>query len=153
MPEFAFTSSLALEHRDEVERLMFFNDNQAKVIGGVEVVTEKYGMPRLRVIADRLRVVLEPHAPQTLFAVVHDGEVIHPVGAAVYVREAGALVVLFLAVHEAYTSRGEHGQLGLLRRLIGELEGIGRRVRGIDTLAVYFGRPTPTRLAIKRNRD
>lgn len=150
MPDVVFTSSISVEHRDEVERMLYFNDNQAKVVGGVEVVTARYGMPRLRVVEDRLRIAMESHEPQTLFAVVAEGERTAPVGAAVYLREGDTLQVLFVAVHEDYCSDGEYGDVGLLRRIVAELTGIARRVRGVAALSIYFGRPTPTRIVIRR---
>lgn len=150
MVDIAFTSSISVEHRDEVERMLFFNGNQAKVVDSVELVTERYGMPRLRVVADRLRIAMESHDPQTLFAVAQDGERTTPVGGAVYLREGDTLQVLFVAVHEDYSTDGEHGDVGLLRRMVAELTGIARRVRGVAALSIYFGRPTPTRIVIRR---
>lgn len=150
MPDVAFTSSISVEHRDEVERMLYFNENQAKVVGAVEVVTARYGMPRLRAVAGRLCIAMEQHEPQTLFAVVTEGDRTTPVGAAVYLREGDTLQVLFVAVHEDYCSDGEHGDVGLLRRMVAELTGIARRVRGVATLSIYFGRPTPTRIDIRR---
>ncbi len=150
MPDVVFTSSISVEHRDEVERMLYFNDNQAKVVGAVEVVTARYGMPRLRVIADRLCIAMEQHEPQTLFAVAVEGERATPIGAAVYLREGDTLQVLFVAVREDYCSDGEQGDVGLLRRIVAELTGIARRVRGVTALSIYFGRPTPTRIVIRR---
>jgi hypothetical protein len=40
--------------------------------------------------------------------------------------------------------------VGLLRRLVAELSSIARRTRGVRCLAIYFGRPEPTRIAIRR---
>lgn len=150
LPEVAFTSSLAAEHRDDIERLLFFNGNQAKVARSIGLVTQRYGMPRIRVVADRLRIGLDPHEPQTLFAVERDADDEHAIGIAVYVREGDALVVLFVAVDESYSSRGEYAEVGLLRRLIAELQAAARRVRGIAAVTVYFGRATPTRIVVRR---
>jgi hypothetical protein len=150
MVDIAFTSSIPVEHRDEVERMLFFNGNQAKVVDSVELVTERYGMPRLRVVADRLRITMESHEPQTLFAVARNGERTTPIGGAVYLREGDTLQVLFVALHEDYCTDGEHGDVGLLRRMVAELTGIARRVRGVAALSIYFGRATPTRIVIRR---
>lgn len=153
MADIAFTSTLAVQHREDVERLLFFNGNQGKVAGSVGFVTQRYGMPKLRDEGERLRVVLDPHAPQTLFAIERDEyDDEHPIGIVVYVREDDALVALFVAVDEAFSSKGERAAEGLLRRLIGELEAVARRVRGLNTVAVYFGRQTPTRIRVSRTR-
>lgn len=149
-PDIAFTSTLPAAHRDDIERLLFFNGNQRRVVRSVEFVAKRYGIPRIRVVGEHLRIGLDPHEPQTLFAVEREQDEQHPIGVVVYVREGDALVVLFVAVDEAYSSRGERADLGLLRRLIAEIEGAARRVRGISTVAVYFGRTTPTRITVRR---
>ncbi len=149
--EVVFTSTLHVQHREDVERLLFFNGNQGKVAGSVGFITQRYGMPRLREDGERLRVGLDPHEPQTLYAVeIDEYDDQHPIGVVVYVREEDALVALFVAVDEAYSSRGENAAHGLLRRLIAELEEIARRVRGLSSVAVYFGRTTPTRIKVSR---
>lgn len=150
MPEIAFTSLLAREHKDELERLLFFNDNQAKVSEEVVAIAERYGAPRVLVEGEHLRVGLDAAAVQTLFAVRHAGPLAEPVGVMVYTRDDDALVVLFLAVHEDYASRGPRADQRLLLRMTGELRAIGRRVKGIASLVMFVGRSQPLRIAIPR---
>lgn len=150
MSEIAFTSVLGPEHKQELERLLFFNDNQAKVSDAVMQVAGRYGTPRVQVVAERLRVGLESVQPQTLFAVRRTGAGVEPVGVMVYTREGDALVVLFLAVHEHYASRGPKADQRLLMRMTGELRALAQRVRGIASLVLFVGRSTPTRIAIAR---
>ncbi len=59
-----------------------------------------------------------------------------------------ALLVLFVAVHESYSHRGERGESMLLVQIVKELRRIAKRVRGIDTLVLYVGRPEPTRIRV-----
>ena len=155
MSEIAFTSVLGGEHKQELERLLFFNDNQAKVSDAVMRVAERYGTPRVQVVGERLRVGLESVQPQTLFAVrrtANGGEPVGvPVGVMVYTREEDALVVLFLAVHEHYASRGPKADRRLLLRMTAELRGIARRVKGITSVVLFVGRSTPTRISIARD--
>jgi hypothetical protein len=151
-PDVAFTSTLSAAHREEVERLLFFNGNQARVAGSIGFVTQRYGMPKLRLDGERLRIGLDPHAPQTLYAVEREDDEEHPIGVIVYVREDDALVALFVAVDESYSSRGDYAAFGLLRRLVAELGTVASRVRGLNSVAVYFGRATPTRIRVVRNR-
>ncbi len=150
MSEVAFTSGLSGEHRDDVEQLLFFNPNQAKVVTGIEVVMRRYGVPRLRSEGDRVSIAVGTHATQTLYAVACDGNELRAIGLAVYLREGDTLVVLFCAVAVDYGSGGAHAGVGLLRRLMAELQAIARRVRGVNQVAVYFGRATPTRIPVRR---
>jgi hypothetical protein len=155
MSEIAFTSVLGGEHKQELERLLFFNDNQAKVSDAVMLVAGRYGTPRVQVVSERLRVGLESVQPQTLFAVRRTsssvGAGVEPVGVMVYTREEDALVVLYLAVHEHYASRGPKADQRLLMRMTGELRGIARRVKGITSMVLFVGRSTPTRITISRD--
>jgi len=151
MSEIAFTSVLGGEHKQELERLLFFNGNQAKVSDAVTLVAQRYGTPRVQVVGERLRVGLDSVQPQTLFAVRRAAAGIEPVGVMVYTREDDALVVLFLAVHEDYASRGPKADRRLLMRMTGELRGLARRVKGITSVVLFVGRSTPTRIAIARD--
>lgn len=150
MAEIAFTSALGHEHKDELERLLFFNDNQAKVSEAVMLVAARYGAPRIQVVSERLQIGLESAQVQTLFAVRRTESGSVPVGVMVYTREDDALVVLFLAVHEHYSSRGPQARERLLLRMTGELRGIARRVKGVAWVVLFVGRSTPTRIAVPR---
>lgn len=148
MSEIAFTSALGSEHKDELERLLFFNTNQAKVTRTVTLVAERYGVPKILIADDRLRIELESGQAQTLFAVRGTGHREAPVGVLIYTREEDALLVLFLAVHEDYSSRGPNADQRLLMRMTNELKGIARRVRGVSSVVLFMGRPTPTRISV-----
>jgi hypothetical protein len=147
---FELTSALAADHKDEVERILFFNGNQAKVVEGVAVVARRWGIPRLRVLDGRLRITLDPHAPQTLYAMAPTPAGPVPVAVVVYVREEEALSVLFLAVHEQYAADGAFADAGLVHVLLDALQAIARRVKGITTVSLHLGRPQPLRISVRR---
>jgi len=144
----SFTSTLSEAHRDELERLLFFNANQARASEGVAYVAERYGIPRINVAGPRLCVeVASGTATQALFAVERHGPQERPVGIAIYTREASELVVLFVAVHEDHAMRGGRG---LLLEIVAELKRIAGCVRGIDTLVLFVGRRDPTRIRLPK---
>jgi hypothetical protein len=147
-----FTSVLGRDHRDALERLLFFNPNQAKVVDGVAHVVRRYGIPRIDVENERLRVRVDSQVEaQTLFLTA-PGSGDHGLAAvAVYTREDDALVVLYVALHETYASGGPHEGVGTLGRVVEELKRIGGLVRGVQWLSLYLGRPTPTRIALRRH--
>ena len=148
-----FTSVLGRDHRDALERLLFFNPNQAKVVDGVAFVVRRYGIPRIDVDNERLRVRVDSRVEaQTLFVTASRPATHDLAAVAVYTREEDALVVLYVALHEAYSSGGPHEHLGALGRLVDELKRIGGHVRGVQWLSLYLGRPTPTRIALRRAR-
>lgn len=151
MSEVVFTSQLGPEHKQELERLLFFNGNQAKVSEAVILVAERYGTPRVQVVSERLRVGLESTQAQSLFAVRPTASGVEPVGVVVYTREEDALLVLYLAVHEHYAARGPRADERLLLRMTDELRAIGRRVKGISSLVLFVGRGRPARITIARS--
>ncbi|MEM9454034.1 MAG: hypothetical protein AAGF11_07635 [Myxococcota bacterium] len=151
MADLVFTSILGAEHRDDLERLLFFNENQARASDGVSFVVERYGTPRIQSDNERLHVALDSSVQtQTLFVITRVRGEIRPIGVVVYTREADTLVVLFVAVDSEFSGRGIRGHGMVLVRMIGEIKAIARRVRGISRVLVYMGRATPTRITIRR---
>lgn len=151
---FAFSSTLPLEHREAAERILFFNLQQEKVKDGIRVVSETYGLPKLAAdeSGERLRVTVSKDvAVQTLFVTVcNRAGVADPVGAIVFTREENALIALYMAVHEDFSATGSHASDKLMIKMLKELEGIARRVRGVDTLKLYLGGKTPVAKKIRR---
>ncbi len=151
MSELVVTSTLGAEHRDELERLLFFNENQERASEGVTHVVNRYGAPKIQVHQERLRVGLDSEAqPQTLYAIAQSEGGVRPVGVVVYIREEDQLVVLFVAVDGQYASRGAKGNRQVFSRMIGAVKSNALRVRGINAVLVYMGRSTPTRIKLRR---
>ncbi|HWB80915.1 MAG TPA: hypothetical protein VG755_38395 [Nannocystaceae bacterium] len=142
-----FTSTLGPEQKPELERLLFFNGNQSRVVDGVHFVAQTYGIPRITDVEGRLRIVLGGKLElQSLY--VFDADEL--IGVLAYTREDDSFVVLYVAVDEAYESRGSNAGRMLLVKMLRELETIARRVRGIAQLRVFLGRREPTRMAVRR---
>lgn len=152
MSEIVYASSLSPEHRERIVQILFFNAHQAIATKSVAFVAERYGLPRVTVEDERLRVGLAGAIQtQTLFAVLRERSGEHPVGVVVYTREGDALVVLYVAVHEDFSSRGPRADRKLLIHMTKEIRAIARRVKGVDSLLVYLGRSTtPTRVRVGR---
>ncbi|MBX7079823.1 MAG: hypothetical protein K1X88_11585 [Nannocystaceae bacterium] len=145
-----FTSRLLPVHKPELERLLFFNENQARVVDGVAHVAQRYGIPRIRVDGEQLRVVLATGLePQALYVVARGELGDDPVGVMIYIREDDRLIALFVAVHEEWSARGSRGDAMIAVKLVDELKAIARRVRGVSAVEVYLGRRTPARLRVR----
>ncbi len=145
-----FTSRLAPAHKPELERLLFFNENQGRVVDGVAHVAQHYGIPRIRVEGEQLRIVLASGLePQALFVVARGELGDDPVGVMVYTREDDRLIALFVAVHEEWSARGSRGDAMIAVKLVDELKAIARRIRGVVAVEVYLGRRVPARLRVR----
>ena len=152
---FAFSSSLPLEHREEAERILFFNLQQEKMKEGIRAVSKTYGLPKLVVTgeegAQRLHMTTAKGlAVQTLFVTARGVGEGGPVGAIVFTREENALVALYMAVHEDFSATGKFAGEKLMIRMLKELESIARRVRGVEVLKLYLGGETPITKKIRR---
>src|SRR4029450_9260348 len=93
-------STVADVHRDELERLLFFNARQPRVRTGLIEALERFGTPAIEHHANLLRVTpgAGPDA-QCLFAVSETDGLSQLLGVVVYVRTSmDTLTVLHVAV-------------------------------------------------------
>jgi len=144
-----FASKVAIEHREVLERLLFFNGCQDRVARGIVDVIDRFGPPEIVVDGDGLRVQVSELSSgvQTLFAL--DARTGRPLGVAVYLRaDHEHVTVLHLGLSEEYCSGGERQSLNLLLRLLKEIRRSSRRVKGVRRMSVAYGavdrdRPDP----------
>jgi len=137
-----FTSKVALEHREALERLLFFNGCQHRVAQGIVDVIDRFGPPEIRVDGEWLRVQVAALSDgvQSLFAV--EASTGRPIGVAVYVRaDLEHVNVLHIGLSEEYCAGGERGSLNLLLRMMKEIRRSARRVKGVRRLTVAYGEP------------
>ena len=138
MRQIQFTSVLRGVFRHALEQLLFFNGRQRRLHGAILSAIERYGAPRIVLRDDRLRLTLDSGVPaQTLFAVEYTDASQSLVGVVVYTREGESFVVLFVAVREDFTSRGPRAEEALYFRIIDQVKGVARRVRGIRSIQVF----------------
>jgi hypothetical protein len=138
------TSQLAVAQRPELERLLFFNDNQHRVRGGIVASIDTYGVPEIceRDGALAIRVgVLE--GVQSVFAVSAVGR---PLGVGVYARlPHNRIVVLHLGVEPSPPFAPNAGAW-LLLRLLHEIRSASRATRGVDRVELVYRSRRPLRL-------
>ncbi len=134
MAEILFTSILNSSYKDELERQLFFNQNQEKVRSDIVLLIKRYGMAHVRTFDDHLRVILDASPePQTLFVLQPADDEDQLVGVMVYLREGDTLSLIIAAVYENYAG------VPLLRKMIDELCNIARRVKGIKSVTLFPG--------------
>jgi hypothetical protein len=132
----SITSKLAVEQREALEQLLFFNANQHRVRVGIEHAIATYGVPEIYADQDSLRIrVGDIKGVQCLYAVSEQGR---PLGVAVFVRLAQErFVVLHLVVEPRPNSAGETNAPVLLK-LMHEIRRAARRTRGVDRIEVVY---------------
>jgi len=145
METIIFTSMLGTEYLNQLEKLLFFNQNQQAVRAEIVGAVERYGAPEVVKENGRLRVQLKgPEPAQSLFAIEGRALVRRLIGAMVYCRaDAERLALLHLAVRKDYAAGGKNARHLLALRLIGKLREIARQIRGIKAISVFYGDREP----------
>ena len=135
-----FASKVAIEHRQALERLLFFNGCQHRVAEGIVDVIDRFGSPEIQVDGEWLRVQVSELSSgvQSLFAV--EATTGRPIGVAVYMRaDLEHVSVLHIGLSEEYCAGGERASLKLLLRMMKEIRRSSRRVKGVRRLNVLYG--------------
>jgi len=134
-----FASRVGAEHRSALERLLFFNGCQARVVEGIVEAIDRYGPPEIQQEGDWLRVRVAALADvQSLFAIDAGSGV--PIGVAVYVRpDLEHITVLHVGIGEVYCAGGEREGQKVLLRLLRELRRSSRRIKGVRRMRVLYG--------------
>jgi len=132
----SITSKLAVDQRNALEQLLFFNVNQHRVRVGIQQSIETYGVPEIYEQDGGLRVrVGDISGVQTLFAVSELGK---PLGVAVFVRSAHErFAVLHLGVEPLLSATPEVNTRVLLK-LMHEIRSAARRTRGVDRIELVY---------------
>jgi len=145
-----FSSRLDPSYHEYLQKLLFFNPNQAQVAPEILRAIERYGEPKIAVIDDRLRVALGSSTEvQTLFVLEADQPGARLVGVVVYTREEDTLVVVYVALDEAYAARGMNAQRLLFLRIVDELRSVARRIKGVGSLTLFCGGGTARRIRVR----
>jgi hypothetical protein len=132
-----YTSILKSEYRRELEQLLFFNSAQHAVHSAILESIEMFGEPFVDNDGGRLRVnVRSSNEVQTLFAL--DGDKL--AGILLYSRVSQErIVVIHIAVHEDYSSSGQHAHKKLVLRMSQQLRKSAKSIKGIKFIRMMYG--------------
>jgi hypothetical protein len=134
-----FSSTLNADQRDELESLMFFHPEQGQHTSGINASVMSYGFPKVINEDGNLRIGIDGHEVQTLYAFVDRGTTKDLAGVLVYTRvHDDTLVLLHMAVRPEFCySIGYKNELVLVR-ILSQLRAIARRIRGIKKLSILY---------------
>lgn len=152
MIDLVFTSRLPVEFREELETLLFFHPRQTTFYPDIVGSVERYGSPNIAEDGGFLRLrVGESSDIQSLYAVANSGDQRQLLGVMVYLRiDVETILLLHMAVKEQYCSAGNHSDELLTLRLISELRGIARRLKGVRSILVtYGGHPAHQKIPVR----
>jgi hypothetical protein len=152
MRNLRITSVLGGSFRDELEQLVFFNPEQSLITGPLVDLVRRHGVPVVVEDGDRLRFrVTSFGLLQTLYALDCTEPPDRLVGVAMFTRpRRNSIVVLHLAAHRDYTSRGKWRGEEVVARLIGAIRAVALRTRGVRSLRIMY--PHEIRFALPERR-
>jgi hypothetical protein len=139
---YQITSRLHSSHRDELEKMFYFHPQQSRFSDQILASVEQFGSPQISVSPDGLKFRL-PKLPdsQTLYVVTEGTNAELLVGAMVFHRpDARTLEILHIAVHSDLTYSTNEGNSPIVMLLVKEICRIGRRVKGIESIRLMYGR-------------
>jgi hypothetical protein len=134
------SSVLGRSFRDELERIVFFNPEQDLITGRLVDLVHRYGVPVIIEDGGCLRFRVEAFGRlQTLYALDCTEPPERLVGVAMFTRpKRNSIVVLHLAAHEDYTSRGKWSGEVVVAQLIGAIRDLSLRTRGVRNLRILY---------------
>ncbi len=149
MTTIVFSSILSASYREELERLLFFNQNQDKAETDLPLLIGRYGMAHVEESHDRLRIALESTPrPQTLYALEQTDGLERLVGVTVYLRERDTLSLVIAAVCEDYAGKRPADEKPLVRQMVDVLCDVARQVKGIESVTLFPGTPRERQLPV-----
>jgi hypothetical protein len=143
-----FTSVLPVSYRDELERIVFFNPNQDRVVAPLVDAVRRYGVPSIVEDGETLRFRVPAFGlVQSLYALDEAEQPLRLAGVVMFVREsADTMLLLHLAVHEAYAIGGPFVQAWVTPRLLAAVRRTCLQTRGISNLRMLYPHQVQVRL-------
>jgi hypothetical protein len=134
-----FSSTLSADQRNELESLMFFHPEQGQLSSRINRSVLTYGFPKIVNEGGNLRIGIDGHEVQTLYAFADRGATKDLAGVLVYTRvHDDTLVLLHMAVRPEFCySIGYKNELVLVR-ILSQLRAIAKRIRGIKKLSILY---------------
>ncbi len=149
MRKIRVSSVLPVSYRNELERIVFFNQEQNLVAAPLVDSVHRYGVPTIVGENGCLRFRVSAFGRlQSLYAFDDMTAPARLVGVAMFVRDAPpSIVVLHLAAHEDYTARGKWAHASVVVQLLAAIRSACLCTRGIETLTVLY--PHEIRLRLR----
>ncbi|PYR92528.1 MAG: hypothetical protein DMF84_13585 [Acidobacteria bacterium] len=147
MIDLAFQSTLTADHREALERLMFFNQRQRQADTAVTRALELFGSPTIVSEPSGVHIAFDacPEV-QCLFAIERGRRSDALAGVVVYVRTSvEEVLVLHIAVPDRYGRRG----LEVVAALVRTVRAAAARMRGVERMTMLDLQGRELRITIR----
>ena len=142
MANIKLTSKLDCNFRENLERLLFFNPQQKKVLSGIINSIEAFGAPHISEENNLLRIRVEGlQEVQTLYALQQNIDSDELIGVVIYVRiDKEDIVILHIGIRDDYSANGKNSGQLLFMKLISELRKLASRIKGVRHLYLMYSK-------------
>jgi hypothetical protein len=132
--DLAFQSTLPADHREALERLMFFNHRQRQAETAITRAVELFGIPTIVPEGSGVRVAVDACPDvQCLFAIERGRRSDALAGMVIYLRTSvEEVLVLHIAVADRYGRKG----LEVVAALVRTVRAAAERLRGVERLTM-----------------
>lgn len=146
-----FISNPEISYLEDIKSLLFFNQSQRRVASGIVSSIEKYGLPQISIVNDKIVLgVGNLENVQSMFAIHSDIPEKPVAGIVIYFRsDMSNITVLHISVKEEYSFEGVYRDSFVALRLIAELKSIAKRIKGINSLTIYYHKDIAKNIKIR----
>ena len=136
----AFKSNLALDYKDNLDRIFFFNHNQYKYIDRINKSIDEFSMPVLKEEEDRVSITFrEEWMGQTLH--ILDGIATNSelVGVIMYTRkDRETITIVHFVLHEECSRIFKTDRINIALLVYQGLTEIFETIKGISKVHIYY---------------
>jgi hypothetical protein len=138
--ELILKSTLPVKYREELEELLFFHPQQAKVQDGIVYSIEKYGTPQIVEKDHQIHIELDQFpGAQTLYAFDRINNTEKLIGSLIYYRtNPETIEVVHIDIQEKYTLTGPLANKQVMLWLILNLRKIARMIKGVRYIQLSY---------------
>lgn len=125
------------EHKEQLEKLLFFNRFQRRYLNEIDVSIKRFGLPRIIDSQKGLYVDIENlKDAQTLFVLNESDEIL--IGVMIFFREnISTITLLHIALNEEFITSSNKNET-IVIKLISELLRIAKSIKGVKFLKVLY---------------
>lgn len=138
---FFITSEISIDYKNELESLLFFNDEQPKFQQAIVASINQFGLPEIKQSNDKLKVVINNLDVQTLFAFNEENNKLS--GVMIFYRDSiENITLIHIAVSREYTVLKTESNYCLTFMLMDKLTEIAKKIKSIKTITIYYNNKT-----------
>ena len=138
--EIFFKSKIHISYKEELDRLFFFNGNQARYTDIVEQSIRDYDTPVLKEYHNNVAIVFDnPKMGQTLHIMDSNGKDAELLGVILYTREShNTITIVHFVLHEQCNIIFKKSRINIALVVLEQLFSIFKKLKGVNQVKIYY---------------